>query len=276
MRILPLLLLLALCTKVVAQRGISEIGITGGVTYYIGDLNPYKHYPARTKPGGGIMYRYNFNTRYAMRVQALYSVLESFDSDSPDTLQQLRNLSFRTSLFELSTLFEINFFNYRGVGKEGRTWTPYLFAGIAYFRTNPKATLNGTLFELQPLGTEGQGSVGRPGTEPYKLDQVCLPFGAGLKFNFGGKLDLQLEWGMRRTYTDHIDDVSGVYADPATLNPLAAQLSDPSLDREIRDRSGTARGDANTRDWYNYTGITLSWVLTRFEECDQLYFRNKR
>ncbi|MBK9073979.1 MAG: PorT family protein [Flavobacteriales bacterium] len=256
---------------------VSELGITGGVTYYIGDINPYKHYPARTKPMGGLLFRYNFGSRYAVRAQALYGTLEAFDSDSPDSLQQLRNLSFRANIFELALLGEINFFHYRAGGKDGKSWTPFVFAGLCYFRANPRAQLDNTWYDLQPLGTEGQGGTSEDGGgNLYKVDQVGIPFGAGLKFALGKRVDLQLEWGLRRTFTDYLDDVSGTYADPEQLNPLAAELSDPSLDAAVTDRTGQARGDTQTRDWYQYTGLSLSVLLTKFTECDQLYFRMKR
>ena len=256
---------------------VSELGITGGVTYYIGDINPYKHYPARTKPMGGLLFRYNFGSRYALRAQALYGTLEAFDSDSPDSLQQLRNLSFRANIFELALLGEINFFHYRAGGKDGKSWTPFVFAGLCYFRANPRAQLDNTWYDLQPLGTEGQGGTSEDGGgNLYKVDQVGIPFGAGLKFALGKRVDLQLEWGLRRTFTDYLDDVSGTYADPEQLNPLAAELSDPSLDAAVTDRTGQARGDTQTRDWYQYTGLSLSVLLTKFTECDQLYFRMKR
>ncbi|MBK7752040.1 MAG: outer membrane beta-barrel protein [Flavobacteriales bacterium] len=256
---------------------VSELGITGGVTYYIGDINPYKHYPTRTKPMGGLLFRYNFGSRYAVRAQALYGTLEAFDSDSPDSLQQLRNLSFRANIFELALLGEINFFHYRAGGKDGRSWTPFVFAGLCYFRANPRAQLDNTWYDLQPLGTEGQGGTSEDGGgNLYKVDQVGIPFGAGLKFALGKRVDLQLEWGLRRTFTDYLDDVSGTYADPEQLNPLAAELSDPSLDAAVTDRTGQARGDTQTRDWYQYTGLSLSVLLTKFTECDQLYFRMKR
>ncbi len=277
MRQALIILLLSIAPGLRAQAKVGELGITGGVAYYIGDLNPYKHYPKRTQPAGGLMFRHNFNTRYAMRVQAIYGVLEAYDSDSPDSLQLARNLSFRAGLFELSVLGEVNFFNYRALGKDGRSWTPFVFAGLCYFRANPRAELNGDWIDLQPLGTEGQAAGDVPGaSRAYKVDQLGIPFGVGLKFNFGGHLDLQLEWGMRRTYTDHIDDVSGNYVDRDLINPLAAELADRSADSELVDRTGQARGDGQTRDWYQYTGITLSYILTKFTECDALYFQKRR
>ena len=47
---------------------VSELGITGGVSYYIGDINPLRHYPANTHLAGGLLYRYNFDPRYALRL----------------------------------------------------------------------------------------------------------------------------------------------------------------------------------------------------------------
>ena len=263
---------LLLATPTLAQ--VSEVGVTAGTTYYIGDLNPTKHYPKGTAFAFGALYRYNFNERYAFRLQGLYGKLQADDANSPDSLQQLRNLSFRSKMFEASALLEINFFSYRaGKKDEKKNWTPFVFGGLAYFRANPQAQLNDTWFDLAPLGTEGQGSSN--GGEPYKVDQISIPFGAGFKFNFH-RIDLQLEWGLRRTYTDYIDDVSGTYVDNDLLayenGELSAALADRSPLADTGFNTGRARGDGNTRDWYQYTGISVTLLLgPRFTECDELY-----
>ena len=274
-RLIPLALALFATAPLLGQ--VSEMGLTGGVTYYIGDLNPLKHYPKNTHFGGGLVYRYNFNDRYAFRLQGLYSKFEAYDSDSEDSLAVMRNLSFRSKLFEVSGLLEVNFFKYRSKGKDSKRWTPFVFAGLCYFRTNPQALLDDTWYDLQQLGTEGQGTT--KGGESYKLDQIGLPFGAGLKFNLG-KLDVQMEWGLRRTWTDYIDDVSGTYASNALLmfesGDLTAQLADRSDLRESEFNTGRARGDSQTRDWYQYTGLTVTYIITRFTECDELYQKMNR
>ena len=268
------LCLLMLITADCLHAQVSELGLTAGVSYYIGDINPTRHYPANTHLAGGIFYRYNIDQHYAIRVQGLFTKLEAYDSDSNDSLQVLRNLGFRTNLFEVAATLEINFLKYRGITKDSHNWTPYIFFGLAYFHMNPQNLLDDTWYDLQPMGTEGQGTS--VGADPYKLDVMSIPFGAGFKFALTDKLDLGLELGLRRTYTDYLDDVSGTYADPEQLNPLAAELSDPSLDAAVTDRTGQARGDTQTRDWYQYTGLSLSVLLTKFTECDQLYFRMKR
>ncbi|MBS1583492.1 MAG: hypothetical protein JST66_14925 [Bacteroidetes bacterium] len=261
-----------------AGAQVSELGLTGGVSYYIGDINPYRHYPRNTHLAGGLVYRYNFDQRYALRLQGLYTRLEAYDSDSPDSLQLLRNLGFRTVLFEASALLEINFFKYRGLTKDSRNWTPFVFAGLAYYHINPQNRLDDTWYDLQPLGTEGQGTSA--GGDAYKLNQFCIPFGAGFKFAVTKKVDIQLEWGLRRTYTDYIDDVSGTYVSNATLveeaGPLTALLADPSVLRGTEVNTGRARGDAQTRDWYQYTGLSITFLLTRFTECDAIWDRMKR
>lgn len=270
----PLILVLfALVRPASAQ--VSELGLTCGVTYYIGDLNPTKHYPTGTALAYGALFRYNFNERYAFRLQGLKGMLQASDADSPDSLQQFRNLSFRARLFEVSGLLEINFFPYRSGKKKDdiRRWTPFVFFGLAYFHASPQAELNGTWFDLQPLGTEGQMSSS--GGESYKVDQVCIPFGTGLKFNFK-KLDVQLEWGLRRTGTDYIDDVSGTYVDNSLLafenGDLAATFADRSGAADTGLNTGRSRGDSSTRDWYNYTGISITWLLGRGPtECEELY-----
>lgn len=270
--ILSLSLLLAAPAMVVAQ--VNEVGLTGGAMYYIGDLNPTQHYPQDTKLAGGIVFRHNFSDRMALRLQGLYGTLQAYDENSNDTLQLIRNLHFRARLFEFSGLLEINFFPYRKKGKDGKFWTPFVFGGLAYFRADPQAQLDDTWYRLQPLGTEGQGTSAG-GAETYKVDQMSLPFGAGLKFNFG-RVDLQVEWGIRRTWTDYIDDVSGTYVDNAVLaaenGPLAAALADRSgLAVTGFNNTGQARGDMNTRDWYQYTGLSITYIISRFSDCDEQY-----
>lgn len=277
-----LLLLAALWVAPSVRAQVNELGLTGGAMYYIGDLNPTKHYPRDTKLGGGLLFRHNITDRFALRLQGLYGTLQAYDSDSDDSLAVVRNLHFRSRLFEFAGIMEVNFFKYRSREKDGRTWTPFIFAGIAYFRANPQAQLNDTWYSLQQLGTEGQGTSARD-TEAYKIDQVSLPFGAGLKFNFG-RLDMQLEWGLRRTYTDYIDDVSNTYVDNDLLavenGPLAAAFGDRSGLNELPGYSNAdrARGDRNTRDWYSYSGISFTYILSRFSDCDAQYnwMRNKR
>lgn len=247
-----------------ARAQYHEIGAMLSTSYYIGDINQSSHIPTQFNPGGGLIYRYNFNDRVAFKGSVLYNRIYAHDEDSDDSWQENRNLHFQSDIFEVSAQFEINFLTYE-IGDERRPSSPYLFAGLAIFRFNPKAEFNDRWIELQPLGTEGQGIEGYEG--PYSLTQVAIPFGIGFKFNIFGNLGGAVEWGMRKTFTDYLDDVSTVYVENALLEeengPLAAELADRSLFPTGPDNTNTdmQRGEISRKDWYVFTGFMLTYKL---------------
>ena len=56
-------------------------------------------------------------------------------------------------------------------------------------------------------------------TDPTNKAQFVIPFGFGLKFKFSHRFMFAFEYGIRRTFTDYIDDVSTSYPDdPANIN----------------------------------------------------------
>jgi len=263
-------IMLTLCLLGASYAGaqFSEVGLTLGTTYYIGDLNPSRHFNSLSHFGGGLVYKYNFNNRYAFQLLGLFGRLEGDDILSDDPVDLQRNLHFKTTVWEASATVEVNFFEYRS-GKNKRNYTPYLFAGLGYFRVDPRARIGDTWFDLQPLGTEGQGTS-QSAEEQYNLDHLNLPFGVGFKAT-AGRMDFSIHWGLRRTWTDYIDDVSGNYVDNDILSlengPLAGALADQNLSG-TPNIAGVARGNAQTRDWYVYSGFTITYIISpRFLEC---------
>ncbi len=246
----------------------SELGVFVGTAYYIGDLNPNKHF-TKTNSAGGLLYRFNFNTRWAFKMSALFGQLEG--SDRETNFNNVRNLSFRSPISELSGQLEFNFFNlYPQQGKNN--FSPYMFVGLSAFSFNPQAQMNDNWYDLQPLGTEGQGLDRYPSKDYYSLTSISMPFGLGLKFNFLRNFSIGVEWGMRKTWTDYIDDVGGTYADPFLLDskrgPIVANLADRS---DVPNLEGAGRGNSRTKDWYNFTGIWLSFKLFEGAESCNAY-----
>jgi hypothetical protein len=98
------------------------------------------------------------------------------------------------------------------------------------FYFNHQAKYQGKWYNLQPLGTEGQGIAGKK----YKRLQPELTLGTGWNFKAGNSSYIGFEVAIKITRTDYIDDVSGQYFDKASLNSsngkLAAILSDRSGD----------------------------------------------
>lgn len=258
--LLILFLFFSLCLK--AQY--DEVGITIGSSYYIGDINPTQHYGKNTKLAFGVVYRKNLTTRHVIKCNALYIQLESYDSNSGVKELVNRNLSFRNNIVEFSTQLEINFFDYE-IGNSERNFSPYLFGGLAIFKMNPQASFNGNWIDLQTIGTEGQGIDGYG--DPYKLTQVAIPFGVGVKLNLAGDFAVSAEWGIRKTYTDYIDDVSKNYVDFETIKeesgPLAASLSDKRLVKDFQstESGDLQRGNDQYRDWYIYSGVMITYRI---------------
>lgn len=258
------LIILLFLSSVLAKAQYHEIGFMAGTSYYVGDINTQFHWSPAFNPGGGLIYRHNFNDRVAFKGSILYNRLYAHDKDSRDTWQENRNLHFRNDIFEFSTQVEINFLTYE-IGDSRRPSSPYLFVGLALFRHNPEAEFDDRWIDLQPLGTEGQSIDGFE--DRYSLTQIAIPFGVGFKFNIAGNVGGSIEWGMRRTFTDYLDDVSTVYVGEGILveenGPLSSELADRSLAPTGPDgtNTGMQRGESNREDWYIFTGVILTYKL---------------
>lgn len=243
-----------------------EIGLIGATAYYIGDINPSKHFGTRLSASGGLMYRNNLSKKLSVKASCLVGRVEAYDIDSNDPWQVNRNLSFRNDLLEVAVTGEINYFDYQ-IGDRENPISPYLFLGLAYYNMRPQAEYLGTWYELQPLGTEGQGTT--EGSSKYNTSGMSIPFGAGLKANLFSILAINVEWGMRKTWTDYFDDVSGQYVSSTVLKQengaLSEILADRSSSKEGADglNQDLQRGDSGRNDWYNFTTVTLSFRISK-------------
>lgn len=257
----------------------SEVGLFAGGSYYLGDLNPSSHL-GNTKPAVGVVYRYNLNLRWALKFNGIYGTLVGDDA-SKVGFDKERNLSFKSSLMDVSGQIELNFLPYF-TGSDKYNLSPYIFAGLSVFSFNPKAEYKGEWYDLQPLGTEGQGTTAYPNRKTYSLTQVAFPFGIGVKYGLTKYLCLGAEWSMRKTFTDYLDDVSTTYVDPIRLEaekgPVAATLSNRSLGSPGVPpiEPGKARGNAGTKDWYSFAGITLTMKIVTKKDHGCRDFQNRR
>lgn len=239
-----------------------------GTTHYLGDLDDDLTFKF-TRPGLNISGSYRFNPLMTGRLSFSQGWISATDEKSNDEARRRRNLSFRTPITEFSAQLIIDFIPTERKYTYRPLYTPYVFGGLAIFSFNPKAELNGQTYELQPLGTEGQ-LLPDPNDEyddPYKLTQVAIPMGVGVRFRVTNNIDVEFETGFRKTFTDYLDDVSNVYPDLDELraqNPVAAQLSDridlnqfPQGAAEVNG----IRGDKTQQDWYVFTQIRISLIL---------------
>lgn len=246
-------------SDVIAQR--NEVGLFMGGSYYIGDLNPSKQF-AMTRIGAGVIYRFNFNDHLSLRANGFWGNVAG--DDAIVNYNENRNLHFRSSILELSLQGEVNFLPFEPGDLETPS-TPYIFGGAGIFHFSPQAELNGTWYNLKPLGTEGQGSDLYPDRKPYSLISNNFLFGIGYKFNITRQVTGALEWGMRRTGTDYLDDVSTTYPDPSVFGEdfIALELYDRSLENR-GENVDFQRGNPNNNDWYSFAGFILTFRIKNF------------
>ena len=260
---LSLVLALLLCLGTSNVRGQHlDAGLTGGVSFYQGDLaeSNLKAIFNSVHPAGGVFVRYNINQLLAVRLQGTYLHVSGDDADSSTEIIRRRNLSFNSDIYEGSLLLEWNITGYQPYALF-RPFSPYLFVGGSFYAFDPKTEFGDEVVALQPLGTEGQSA-----SERYRLSQIAIPLGLGVKWAPNDRWTLGLEVGARLSRTDYLDDVSGNYPDLAQValqnGQLAAELSyrTDELDPDaVPPLVGTQRGSHTGNDLYYYTGIMISY-----------------
>lgn len=239
-----------------------QIGVFGGIANYQGDLVD-KIYQ-KPKAAGGLEVGYQISSRINLRAGLSFAKVQGADSLSDDPVLKGRNLSFQTPITEFSVVGEFNTFDL-----DVKRWSPYVFAGLAVFHYNPYTyDASGNQAFLQPLSTEGQGIPGY-GRKPYSLTQLAIPFGGGVKYNISDRVRIGLELGLRKLFTDYLDDVSGNYADPGDLLAVKGQQSydlsyrgdETPLGDPNYPPKGAQRGSPKYKDYYYFTGLHLSFLF---------------
>jgi len=249
----------------------SEFGVGLGISTYWGDLNGSSFSTNLTKNSGmaiQVNARKLFGKNIGAKASFSYGTVKGNDANSSLDWQQLRNLSFKSSLTELALMGEFYIFGF-DPEPGNSVFLPYLTAGIAGFRFDPKATYRGSEYRLQPLGTEGQGMVGF--ANKYGLYNLSIPFGAGAKFILTETINIGLDVIIRRSFSDYLDDVSTNYVNYDDLNAgngtLAANLGNRmneflGQNEPVQLPTGSQRGGANVDDYYIFTMVSVNFMLT--------------
>jgi hypothetical protein len=165
-----------------AQR--SEVGFGIGTFNYTGDL-VHNYNFKYSRPAATVFYRSNLSNVVSFRTSLTAGQLSA--SEKPlDAFAQQRDASFDIFLMEVSTVLEYHFLDWRD-SKRFIRLNPYLFGGVGLF------------------GISGNAEK----TEEYSNVQVSIPFGLGVKYVYNPKWYFGLELGVRKTFFDNLDNISG-------------------------------------------------------------------
>ncbi|HNP17574.1 MAG TPA: DUF6089 family protein [Fulvivirga sp.] len=264
------------------------VGFSVNAFNYFGDLSPSAGVASTdisfTRPGFGVFFGHRFGPRYSLRGSFTYGTIRGDDFKSADKGSQadapryIRNLSFRNRIKELTVVGVFDLYKNESSYISRLQFTPYAFIGLTVFHHNPQAYVAddsglpeaGTWVDLKPLGTEGQNAElldtdVNAGIKQYKLVQLAIPFGIGARYRLNQVFDISMEFGIRYTFTDYLDDVSQNYVDPGVFTGSNAELARYMADRSLNPTSaekGQTReiGDVSTqsfigRDGQSYTVI---------------------
>ncbi len=207
-----ILIVLTANTYLAKSQNNSDLGLFAGTSYYLGDVNTTKQFNTPSY-AVGLFYKKNYNSRYSAKIAFDYTPISVSDNTSKYIYQKIRSHNFSITIYELTLNGEFNFLPY-SLGDDKHPFSPYVTAGLGVIYAQNSS---------KPL-------------------QIILPMGVGFKFNIGKKAGLGFEWGFRKTFTDYLDNLSGV--DDETISTGIKQYS-----------------YYHDHDWYSVFGLFLTYKI---------------
>lgn len=220
----------------------------GGVSYYLGDLNPTQQFKS-PRPAAGFLVRYAINDRIAAKADVMgcgiageypgmgdkYPIIQNNPATANKSTQvgvPGSDYDFSRMLVSVDLMGEFNFRSFDHVfNKDESTWAPYLTLG-----------LGATFYKSYVDKESGQTDF-----------VLSLPFGLGIKYKICKWLRVGAEWTMHKTFADDLD----------LVEPKAGQINP-------NDPYGSkSHSVIHNNDWYSFCGITVTAsMLPRKLSCN--------
>lgn len=259
-----LIVIIGMLVNFLGQSQSLDLGVGIGGVLYNGDLNTAQFGKNLSNANVAIQVNasYTLTDYVSLRGGVLYGTLSGTDSKATREWQRERNLNFTSSLLETSFIGEVHILKNNNLKKS--IFSPFIALGISGFYFNPQTILDGQTYDLQPLGTEGQGLPGY--NDKYKRISGSILFGGGVKLRLTNSVTIVGDLLFRRTLTDYIDDVSGTYVSYPELaagnGEIAARLGNRQgeylgLSEPVILPTGSPRGGGSVNDYYITTMVTF-------------------
>lgn len=224
-----------------------EIGAWLGGANSFNDLNTKSSFKT-TRPGGGILARYNYDNRLSAELKTSIARTYSSDQDLGFTaFHKARNEASRTTSVDAVLKVDFNFFPINVTGNnlsEVYDFSPYLSAGVGI------SNLNVGVYDRVAEDYVPASQYLREDKQKLNPIQFTIPIGAGVKYKMSDRWTLSAEFMAHLLFTDYYDNVSTVY------NEIGIEHS-PGTITEV----GFQRGDPSRNDQYNLYGLKLSYLL---------------
>jgi hypothetical protein len=236
------------------ERSLILVAGTGTSTYFGELANPGDYLDAKPNVNAGL--QYFFGNRISARAEVTWFTLKGSDAAAGDPGRVPRNLSFSSNNYEISATGAFNFLPNGDRHYRRPNVNIYAFAGIGVMYYNPTTIYQdqGEKVALRPLQTE---------LVKYSSFGVVIPYGLGVRLKITPNINIAIEGGYRKTFTDYLDDVSTVHQDPTQFtDPVAAALSDrrPEIGLPLAP-VGFIRGNPKHLDGYMLLNAKLEYYL---------------
>jgi hypothetical protein len=215
-----------------------------------------------TRPAVGLSVRYKFMPSISGKLNLNYGVIRGDDQLTQEYFRHRRNLHVKSPIVELSFQAEFNFLReekghiyrirgVRGLKRKEKALYVFLGGGGVYFNPQAKYT-DGNWYNLQPLKTEGVS---------YSRITGVLLGGAGFRYAINKIWGIGVEMGLRKTFSDYLDDVSTGYASPASFNGDEKGIYFSNPNSTYHPEVGEQRGDPTDKDSYMFAMITVGYKV---------------
>ena len=190
-----------------------DIGGGLGMTGYLGDANTANLW-SRPSWDAEILFRYIVNPRWGLKTNFFVGGLSGDSSKMTNVFPDGATYRFSTTFYEIGEIAEFTFFNY-GMGETYRKlkkFSPYIAAGRG----------------VTAWSVDGKGGAA-----------FTIPRGIGVKYKPSRRVNLGLEFLMKKTFTDRLDG--------------------PMLD----DPTGIKSSFMKNTDWYSTLTFTVSYEFSK-------------
>ena len=162
-----------------AQQQTADVGLFGGGAIPLSDYSKMNLFQS-VRPDYGAFYRYNFNSRYSLRINGLFGNVGA--SGYLNDLNTQRNFS--KPVVNLAALFEINYLDFL-IGEERMKFSPYVYYGL--------------------------GVSFYPGVNGQMVITGNIPIGTGVKYAFAKRWAVGAEISAHKLMNDELDNLDNPY-----------------------------------------------------------------
>ncbi|MCL2651127.1 MAG: porin family protein [Candidatus Azobacteroides sp.] len=211
--VLFLIISIIVCTTAVAQEYRYEIGGGLGLSSYMGDANQNNPFTG-FHPSFEAILRKNTNFRWALKTNLLMGSVSGNTNKSGNVYPGNATAEFSRSFYELGEHIEFNFLPYSDKFAYLQTskFSPYLMVGLGFTLASGDNTFFG----------------------------INLPVGVGLKYKIKNRVNLGLEYSVKKLFKDDFD---------------APGKSGFNLDNPYQLNGSIMKN----RDWYTTLIFSVTW-----------------